>query len=196
MYSTSLFSRHTRCFSLCVPFLNPFHFQDPSIIHAISFLVIGHILSYFLQHSYFVSRHTEMKKKYVLKFFRISSVFLCHYIYIPLVIIHNWLASGACRLYRYIQDLYSLDHLNFLCPSVESHIIFMPFLTVSDKVLNIHMHSWLPIFSCQPHHFSLPPVRSWLHFCHNTHCSPAPLAIPAVSCNIGHWFIRFFPYSI
>jgi len=83
------------------------------------------------------------------------------------------LVSGACRLYKYTGDLYFLDHLNFLCPSFEFHITFMPFLTVCDKVLNVRMHSWLPILSCQPHHFSLSAVPSWPHFCHNTHCIPA-----------------------
>jgi len=79
------------------------------------------------------------------------------------VIVYNLLASGACRLYKYVRIYETCIFSTIL-------IFFAPL----SKVLNVHMHSWLPIFSCQPHHFSLPTVPSCLHFCHNTHCSPAP----------------------
>ena len=97
-YSTSLFSKHRGSFSLCFPFLIPFHFQAPAINHAISFLVIGQILSCSIPTSYL---GTRKRKKSILTFFRICLVFLFHYISIPLVILYNLLSSGACRLYKY-----------------------------------------------------------------------------------------------
>jgi hypothetical protein len=69
---------------------------------------------------------------------------------------HVKFAGLRCLSSKYTRSLYFLGHLNFLCPSFNSLITFMSFPTVSDKVLNVYMHSWLPILSCQQHHSSRP----------------------------------------
>jgi hypothetical protein len=106
-------------------------------------------------------------------FSRRDFAFVCHYTFLWRSHLLCWPHLPADST-KYVRDLYFLSHFHFLCLDFESHITFVPFLTVSNKVLNVHMHSWLTIFSCQPHHLSLPAVPSWLHFRHTTYCSPAP----------------------
>lgn len=66
--------------------------------------------------------------------------------------------------------------LSSLCPTLHSHITFLPSLTLSNRIVSVQMHNMLTSFSCQTHNPPFPAAHSRFH-------SPPP---PTHTTGCGH----------